>query len=252
MTEDYPTFPNPPITEALIDIRVDLPKETNLEKLLLLQDEIRNRFPYKEEKITWETGFQLQDKGEPQIFKHAAEINGYLFRSTDKTKIVQSRMDGFTFNKLKPYQNWDVFCEEAKELWNRYLEIAKPKNTTRLALRYINQIDIPLPFGDFKEYILTVPEIAPGLPNVLSEFVMRLVIPIEEIKCNAIVLETMKPIETKNNQRFLPLIFDIDVFKLILLDPTSNEIWDIMSRLRKFKNDIFFKSLTEKAKELFN
>ncbi len=29
--------------------------------------------------------------------------DGYLFRSPNEKKVVQVRLDGFTFNKLKPY-----------------------------------------------------------------------------------------------------------------------------------------------------
>jgi len=251
MTENYTTFPNPPITEALIDIRTDLPKEVTLDNLILFYDEVKERFPLKEEKVQWKTGFKVSPGLGPQISEHVGGIDGYLFRSSDKSKIVQSRLDGFTFNKLKPYEDWGTFCNEAKELWIKFLKIAKPKNTTRLALRYINQIDIPLPFKEFNEYILTIPEIAPGLPNALSEFLMKLVISNDEIKSKAIILETMKNVETKNGQKILPLIFDIDVFRQISLDPNSEEIWNIMSTLRNFKNDIFFNSLTDKAKELF-
>jgi len=251
MTENYITFPNPPITEALIDIRVDLPKEITLDNLILFYDEVKERFPLKEEKVHWRTGFKVAAGDVPQISEHVAGVGGYLFRSSDKTKVVQSRLDGFTFNKLKPYEDWETFCDEARELWIKFLKIARPKNTTRLALRYINQIDIPLPFNDFDEYILTIPEIAPGLPSALSEFLMKLVIPNDEIKSKAVILETMKNVEIRNGQKVLPLVFDIDVFRLISLDPNSEEIWNIMGILRNFKNDIFFKSLTEKAKELF-
>ena len=181
MTESYRTFPNPPITEALIDIRVDPPKEVSLDNLILFYDEVKQKFPLKEETVQWQTGFKVSPDLGPQISEHVGGTTGYLFRTSDKTKVVQSRLDGFTFNKLKPYEGWPAFCNEAKELWIKFLKVAKPKNTTRLALRYINQIDIPLPLKEFNEYILTIPEVAPGLPNALSEFLMKLVIPNDEI-----------------------------------------------------------------------
>ncbi len=251
MINEYEIFHNPPITEALIDIRVTLPKEVNLNTVGEFHEEVKTRFPQKEEKFHLKTQFELKPGIGPQISEHSGAIEGYLFRSSDNTKVVQSRLDGFTFNKLKPYENWEVFSTEARELWNYYVKIVKPKNVTRLALRYINRIEIPLPIKDLKEYILTVPEIAPGIPDALTQVVMRLVIQNKELESEAIIIEATESPEVKNDQQLLPLIFDIDVFKIVTLDPADEEIWNIMLRLRKFKNDIFFKNLTNKTKELF-
>ena len=52
------------------------------------------------------------------------------------------------------------------------------------------------------------------------------------------------------NQK-LPLIFDIDVWKLTNYKSDDEEMWKEFEKLRKFKNDVFFNSITEKTKELF-
>ncbi len=246
-SEENITFQNPPITEALLDIRVNLSKETTLETLLFFQDEIKEHFPNKKERHSGT--FQIKAGAAPEVITSPARADGYMFYAPDNKKIVQVRIDGFTFNKLKPYSNWDIFSREAKYLWEHYVEIAKPINIVRLALRYINKIEIPLPFSDFKEYILTNPEVAPGIPQGLDRFFMQLVIPNAEFQAGAVVTETIEKIDDKS--RVLPLIFDIDVSRNIILEPTSKDIWNIMEDLRKFKNQIFMKSLTDKAKELF-
>jgi uncharacterized protein (TIGR04255 family) len=113
--------------------------------------------------------------------------------------------------------------------------------------RYINRIEIPLPVKDFREYILTTPEIAPGLPQGLAGFFMRLLIPDEKSGFNAILTETMEPLQ----QNLLPFILDIDVFREAAFEIHATEMWDTLERLRDFKNEIFFKSLTQRAQELF-
>jgi len=243
------TFPNPPITEALLDIRVNLPQEITLDNLATFQDDIRERFPTRKEKYEWEGGFQLQAGNAAKMMSPSGGKIGYLFHAGDGKKIVQARLDGYTFNKLKPYSDWGTFNTEAKELWSKYLKIAKPVKVTRVALRYINRIELPMPFKDFKEYILTIPEIGPGMPNALSGFFTRLILPNPEINANAVITETMEKID--DVKKILPFILDIDVSRNYVFEPNSKDIWETLNKLRQFKNQIFLNSLTDKTKELF-
>ena len=242
-------YPNPPITEALLDIRVTLPPDISLEQLAAYNDEVKDLFPVKEQRLAWTGGYEFKPGTAPKVIPPSGGPDGYFFQSPSENKLIQVRRDGFTFNKLKPYTNWPQFSAEAKLHWERYLRIAKPFQVTRLALRYINRIEIPLPFKDFKEYVLTIPEIAPGLPNAMSNMIMQLVVPNEEINATASITETLEPV--KEGQSTLGFIFDIDVFRKITLEPGDKKIWDILESPRAFKNQIFKKSLTVKCKELF-
>lgn len=245
---EYPVFKNAPIIEALLDVRVKLPKEVDLKKLEAFYGFVKERFPEKEERKFFKAEFKLSQEISTTSFPASSETIGYLFRSPSEKKIVQARLDGFTFNKLKHYEDWELFRSEARNLWDLYLKIANPVRVTRIAVRYINRIDVPLPLRDFKEYILTTPEIAPNLPQALSNFFMRLVIPNPEIQATAIIIETMEnPIDDKK----LPLILDIDVWRETAYEDNQSEMWDDFEKLRAFKNDIFFNSITEKTKELF-
>ncbi len=245
---EYIIFPNAPITEALLDIRVELPEGIDIARLESFHEHIKDRFPDKKTHGTFAIGVQLTPDGTPQSLPASGGPQGFLSRSPNENKIAQARMDGFTFNKLKPYESWQVFCSEAKSLWNIYAELFTPKRITRIALRYINRIEAPLPIKDFKEYILTNPEVAPNLSQSLSHFFMQIVMPNQEIEASAIITETMEP--PTENQR-LPLIIDIDVFKERVYVDDKEEIWNDFEKLRIFKNDIFFNSITDKTKELF-
>lgn len=243
---EWPRFPNAPITEALLDIRVKLPSTIDLRRLETFQDSVKDRYPDRRERSSWQAGFEMKE-GSVRVIEPSGRPDGYLFTSKDGRQIVQARLDGFTFNRLKPYDKWETFRDEARQLWEQYLMVATPEIVSRVALRYINRLNLPLPLKDFKEYILTTPEIASNLPQGLSGFFMRLVIPQEKSKSTAIVTETIEPPQENR----LPLIFDIDVFREAPFDPTGLEIWEGMEQLRQLKNEIFFNSVTEKAKELF-
>lgn len=104
------------------------------------------------------------------------------------------------------------------------------------------------PGVNFKESILTAPEIAPGVPQGLPEYFMRLVIP-HESGATAIVTEASLPPASNS----LPaMLFDIDVFRFTAI-PASDfgGIWQILEDSRAYKNVIFFNSITPKQMEKY-
>jgi uncharacterized protein (TIGR04255 family) len=244
---NWTRFPKAPIKEAVLDLRAELPPTVRLDRLSTFQERIRERYPQKRERKHWEATLGFNEGG-LQTPVSKGGIDGFLFSSSDGLNTVQARLDGFTFNRLHPYDRWETFRDEAKGLWEHYLQVATPTAVKRLALRYINRLELPLPFKDFKEYILTTPEISPALPQGLKTFFMRLEIPHESYQAVAIITETM---EAPSSTLRLPVILDIDVIRETTVSPSSSEIWQVFEQLRDFKNEIFFNSITEKAKELF-
>lgn len=243
----YPHLRRAPIVEALLDVRVSSTRQASLADLARLHDHVKERFPLRGERCVEQIQVSVTGENSTQ-FSRTAGVTGFLFRSLTDAKAVQARVDGFTFNKLKPYETWQLLRDEARELWSHYREIAKPERVTRIALRYINRMELPLPLRSFDEYLRTVPQVAAELSQGLADFVLRLVIPEPGIDAVGVIHETFEP-PTPDER--LPFILDIDVFKDIECAADSETIWDDLERLRGFKNEIFFKSTTEKAQELF-
>jgi uncharacterized protein (TIGR04255 family) len=245
------TFPNAPIREALIDIHVALPPETTVEVLAGFHEPIKEQFPTRRERSMWLHEFRMEPDGESVAETGPKRIDGYLHVSDADGKIVQARRDGFTFNKLRPYSDWSAFSGEARELWERYMQLAKPANVTRLGLRYINRIEVPLPLGDFRDFCPLFPDLPPGVPQSLNEFFMRFSAPVPGTANTMSVITTTFEIPTPGETK-LPLILDIEVFENFdLFAPDTDLIWQKLDRLRAAKNDIFFASVTEAAKDLF-
>jgi uncharacterized protein (TIGR04255 family) len=240
-------FRNAPITEAIIDIRTQLPETVSLSNLEELHNAIQEEYPQKRTRVMWEGAFEL--KGEEEPIKTARrQIDGYLFTSSDGRRVVQFRLDGFSFSRLRPYTRWEEVCGEARRLWDIYRTGTKPIIVQRLATRYINSIEIPSKKFDYDDYFTAAPKIPQGLPQLLSHFFTRLVIPFPDQGATAIVIQT--PAE-KPDPINTTVILDIDAFAEVSLVSNDAKFDEILAILRKVKNEIFFSSITERTKELF-
>jgi uncharacterized protein (TIGR04255 family) len=236
----FPTLPRAPITEALIDIRAELPPEVDLAELRRFYAGIEDRFPKIEERVAMSATVELNQSG-AQIRNERSRPDGFVMRSGEDGAVVQARLDGFTMHKLHPYIDWQSLSRQAKELWRRYVSFARPSRVTRLAVRYTNRLELA-PGTEFRQLILTAPEIAPGIPQMLPEYLMRLVIP-HPVGSTAIVTASSLP--PVMNSETVPMLFDIDAFRLVDIPVADEEtIWSFLDELRAYKNLIFFNSLT--------
>lgn len=244
----WPHLPNAPITEALIDIRVKLPAVVTLETLSTFQDDIRARYPNRRERSSWQSQFEVAPGAIPRVHEPIGGIDGYLFVSPEGNQIVQARLDGFTFSRLKPYETWEQLRDEAKVLWNQYKALTRPIQILRIAVRYINRIEIPAPVVDLRRWFYTTPEVARALPQGLQEFFTRLVIPFDDPRATAIVTQTAVPTDSPDA---VPIILDIDVYREEPCAPDAGDLWKRFEQLREVKNRVFFESITTETKGLF-
>jgi uncharacterized protein (TIGR04255 family) len=239
---------NAPITEALIDIRIKIKENFDVERFQTLSNTISGQYPDKKARHRWEGRLEFK-KGEGPISTSAETVDGYIFTSVDQKQVFQARIDGFTYNRLKPYDKWETFRNEAMKLWQLYSKLTAPE-IVRVAVRYINRFNIPLfpqPLGDFNEYLTAAPIVPEGLPQGVSSFLSRIVIHDPATDADAIITQAFEQIV---DPKYLPIILDIDVFKQKELI-SEKDAWQTLEELRHFKNSIFFKSITEKSKELF-
>lgn len=243
---EYAVLKNAPIIEALIDIRIRMKDDLRVGHFDTLADSISNEYPEKKKHHRWEGKLEFK-KGEQPFSDIAETVDGYVFSSADKKQILQARLDGFTLSRLKPYEIWDRFRDEAQRLWKKYSEITSPE-ITRVAVRFINKLEIPLPIRDFSDYLTASPSVPAGLPQSVSGFLTRIVIHEPSIDAAAIITQTLEQIVSPD---ILPIFLDIDAFKQKPEGISEEEAWQILEHLRNFKNKIFFESITEKAKELF-
>lgn len=239
-------YPRAPITEAIIDLRVQLPQGVDVERISQAFDREASRYPNK--KVLAKAVGRVRLGAEMAASTSATQI-GFVLTNADETLICQPTIEGFTLSKLTPYESWEPFRDEARRLWNIYREAIQPEAVRRLAVRYINRIDIPEPVGDLSSYLRTLPSIAPELPQVLDNFLMQLVIRQSDIestmKLSEAVVESPKP-ETAS------VVLDIDIFRADNIPVDEAALWQIFEQLRARKNEVFEACITDRTRELIN
>jgi uncharacterized protein (TIGR04255 family) len=234
-----------PIIEALIDIHVE-PPLARLEDLDPFDDFARGEFPERKRVVEWQGNVDLSDD-EPKVTAPRTEVKGSAFWAADKRRVMQARLNGFSFSHLAPYDSWSALRNDARGWWNKFCGVTKPTEVKRYAVRFINRLELPLPMSDFGDYLRTSPRVADGLPQSLSSVFMRLVVPFHD----ATVIITQAIDEAGVTVDKIPVILDIEVFQTASVPCDGDELWQSLETLRRIKNDVFFSSLTPTAWRLF-
>ena len=236
-----------PIVEAIIDFRVNLGPDFRADSFLALKDRLRERYPVVEERRFFQASFEFKGGEATPPETKLEGLQGYNFKSEDGLNIGQFRVDGFTYNRLAPYTSLDDIRPKALGLWEVFVEVAKPERLDRLALRYINRIEVP-PSGNLSESLQVMPTYFPGAPKYLATFLTRVSSHDPETGFFANVGEAL---ESRVDSAAATVILDIDVYRLTGLALESERLIPILEGLRRIKNEIFFGSITEATAERY-
>jgi uncharacterized protein (TIGR04255 family) len=234
-----------PITEAIIDLRGILPSDITLSNLHGLTSYLECDYPYRENAVRVES--QVTAGASVGASANQTQV-GYVYSSDDGKQILNAGLMGFTFSRLAPYDRWETFRDEARRLWEIYCQMVRVEKLNRIAVRYINRIDIPLPFDDFKIFLRTVPEVSPELPQGLSGYFMQLQIPQPDIAAMAVINQAMMPPQIPNSNS-ISVILDIDIFQDQVMFSTDT-FWTSLELLHTKLDTVFEACITDQTREL--
>jgi uncharacterized protein (TIGR04255 family) len=235
-----------PAREALIDIQFE-PKVT----INAIDQFIATIEPqFKKKSDIWEgvIGFNISEGT-----KTKQTVIGRRIDFNEPPYVLQCRIGSFTFSRLSPYGTWQELRTEAHRWWRDFHAAVQPKVVTRIAVRYINAMKIPLPINDFSDYLTCPPKVPEALPQAISNFLVRIVIPDDINNCVSIVTQALEDQPTVRNEgASITVLLDVDVFRTTRIeDNRIEEVWSGLDALRAQKNRMFFEHITEKAAALF-
>jgi uncharacterized protein (TIGR04255 family) len=231
----------PPITEALIDIRAAVPAP--LEAFEAFASDLQSEFPKRQMLHGFRSELRVENGKLIPPRAEALGFQGVVLSNADDTLTLRFGPEGFTVNNLKSYIGGERLVTEALRLWSLFARQMHVTETTRIAFRYINRLDLPLQPGDKIETMLAAAPILPdGTPQHVSEFLTRVVARDPELDAFAIITQQLSPTGVR------PIILiDIDVFKGGKFSAEAEDLRAILNSLRVVKNRTFFSLLTEEA-----
>lgn len=243
-----------PITEAVIDLRVTQRQDFSIEDFAPIREAIADCYPREESLYSGQVNIPVGEAVQVETFH---QQTGFRFIEQDGRQIFQARMDGFAFSVLAPYDRWESFRDEAHRLWILYKSATKPENITRVAVRYINRIDIPTADAftvRLEDYLRTYPEIPSGWPRKdLWTFFVQLQILQEDLRCMLVVNQgtTQSP-----NLETTSILLDFDLFREEYEEPWQADddavVWEFLEQLHDRNNEYFERSITDKTRGLIS
>jgi len=234
----------PPVMEALVDLRTSVAQPP--EVFQALATELKDQFPKTNLSQTFTT--QLNVK-EGKIIPQQGEVGfrGVQLHSSDDTLAVQFRVDGFTFNNINHYVGGDSLLEQSLSLWNRFAERVHPGSVNRVALRYINRLELPFRDGDdFTRFLIAPPDLPPGSPQSISEFLSRIVAHEDDRRGHTVITQRLT-----HEQGRAVVILDIDAVRMGEFSVDLQSLRPVLEELRALKNRVFFSLITEETATLY-
>lgn len=242
-------LPHAPITEALIDLHVEPRPGLTFVALKEAIGEPEFGYYVKNPISIGHFGFKLPPHGQPpETTAQSAQV-GLRLHSPDEKYVVQCRLEGFTLSRLPPYEEWNALVDETRRLWQAYTERLVPVRVTRIATRFINNLQLPLQQGvSYQTYLHKLVDIPAEAPQAVASFFQRF--HLADVESTANVNLTLA-LESTPPDGPVPVILDIDVFMVADLTPTDERVWGILEHLRELKNRTFFSTITEQAARLY-
>ena len=243
------TLNNPPISEAILEIRFNPNKNVTIEKLDKFVDSLSSDYPAKEPMSLQSFEVKFSADTVPQ-YTTDVRPGGFKIANTQGNRIVIGLIDRLVVSFKPPYRPRPELKNSTEYLFNKLLEVVPQTQIIRLGMRFTNKIKLPLKEDFvFQKYIKTFQPLPKydGLLTGLSKFETTVSMPLPDVECESTIRQ-MAIEEKEDKGEFLTFVLDIDIYQVKSYEAEGwSEIWDVFENMRDKRNAIFFGSLTDEA-----
>ena len=236
-----------PITEAVIEIRID--SSIDLALINKLSAKFKANYPQDQLVKNFDVAVELPSGENVSPQTRFAENAGHKLSSIDFTQLLLLWPSTFTISQLAPYSGWDQFFGRFQRDWAIWKREVGFKTVSRIGVRYINRIDIPMKGStlDHELFLNVYPRLPTSLDPV-SAYAVQAVIPLQDIGCKLTLNSAIVPSPVLNHASF---VIDQDISKESDVPQNDEAIFQLLSNFRLKKNSVFEDCITDRARELF-
>jgi len=149
VAEKRKQYKNPPVVEAVCEIRFTPESQWDITVPGLVYGKIKGEFPLKEQHFIQEINF-IPDR--PNVPPKVENKELAVFLAEDKKTTIKLGIHTprLIINRLKPYQSWGKFKPNIEKVFKtlKNTEGVELKGIQRIGLRYINIMEIPKKPGE--------------------------------------------------------------------------------------------------------
>ena len=229
-----------PIREAVLDVRVETEEPADPSRLRGALESL-DGFPEIHELTAGSLPLHFPGELQQESPTEAGSVIGIRGTTRERDWVIDFGRHGVTFRRSSPYPSWEEYSTRARPLVEGFLDVAKPQQVVRLALRYINHFQ--LPDSDPNDYFVALP----AFPNSLGLPVDRMLssITAHDLESGLSAHVTHVLMDDLAPER-IGFLLDIDVFSDNRFAPRTDQFWGTFEDLRQFKNRLFFELITER------
>lgn len=247
MHSNWQVLKSPPVILAIFQIRFN-PLE-DLNKLIVNDKNIRNKFPFRHD--NYESNIGVQGTPAPGLStikaKADTKISSYTYLTSDqKTKFIIER-GSLTYVNEGFYNGWDFFKKEVQECLKLISDQLKSIIINRTSIRFINKFSIPSN-ENILDYISKTISTDTELNYPVTRYSFNVNLQIPGTDTVAMVNHALEP----SNVNSLNYFLDIDVLDHRQIQFDLSLLNDQLESIRIIKNTIFFDALKQKTLDLCN
>jgi len=241
------TYNNPPIVEAVVELRF-APGAPWTEALLdALVGQFRKDYagaPQRRNQIQ----LQAHVQGEALATASRLSFHQMMLPTADGKAIVGVGEHLLSVHVLVPYPGWASFLLRVHKALSVYRELARPEGLALIGVRYIDQI--LLPDGgdtDLVEYFPCLPPRPESMPSMLDGF--HVVTQAHDAKDNFTAVLTMASVPSTDHR--FAVLYDLNVVRVFERPAALDELQQHADFLHARQRRIFEDSITESTRRLF-